>query len=156
LTYTFNGLTQTYGPIPWNAEVYFADLNSDGRSDLVLRSWPSREINGYFNNGNTFSPLANPNFNFGYIGRNVDLYFSDLNGDGQADLIGRAHNLSDKANFMIKLSFMGSWPNTPPTFGPLSETMSLSFADLNGDGKKDLIAQDTATGILHVYYSQVF
>ena len=82
----------------------------------------------------------------------VALYLADLNGDGKADLIER----STDGNLY-------AWPNTgglaSQTFGTRrvigngwnsSQIVSIFFADLNNDGKADLIKQ-TTDGLLSAF-----
>jgi hypothetical protein len=106
------------------------DVNGDGLNDiLVSPGSDSGQGVVYVNKGNgVFSPGGSA------PGRGI--YLKDLNGDGFADLIG-----VDGTNLLIwpgtgDVNFTGSPITIPTTIG----ISPLLFADMDGDGKLDIVA----------------
>lgn len=110
------------------------DLNSDGRTDLVMSSISGFSVyyqnnNGTFNNKMTYS-LSTP-FTRVSIG--------DFNSDGKLDICGINTSISN-SNVYI------SYQNTNGSFGQVTTISaikgeSLFVADLNNDGKDDILLQ---------------
>ncbi|MFJ1706910.1 FG-GAP repeat domain-containing protein, partial [Kitasatospora sp. NPDC088346] len=73
------------------------------------------------------------------------LYFADVNGDGKADLIAQGTDgnvgvhLGSGTSFGGNVALSAGWQN----FLGQAGQGRLYFADVNGDGKADLIAQGT-------------
>lgn len=130
--------------------VNFADLNNDGRMDLIKHS-----AYGYFytylsiGDGNFASPIetrtTQGNSSAGY------LTFADFNGDGFSDLIKR----SAYGYFYVYLSTGDgrfAEPVETPTIKGNSDIGYVHYADFNGDGRTDLI-KHSAYGYFYVYLS---
>ncbi|GGM96052.1 hypothetical protein GCM10011609_37110 [Lentzea pudingi] len=126
------------GPVE-PARLKFGDLNGDGREDLV-RVNPDGSLTGWQNNkalaGSWFAPST-----IGGVG-SVDpkqLRLADLNGDHKADLIKVDIDGSLTA-WQNNDALAGSWhaPKAIGSTGPV-DPAQLRFADLNADGKADLI-----------------
>jgi hypothetical protein len=124
-------------PVP-GAFGLIADLNGDGKVDIV-----SDQV--YLGNGDgTFRAL----------GVQLPLGVSvlaDINGDGKLDAIGGRQRSSQSGDRGFSLG------NGDGTFGPYIvvppfglETQFTPAADMNGDGKQDLIAVDGETGSIFV------
>lgn len=139
----------------WNQTQYVStfempDINADGRADVCIRSydavycWPS--MGASFGDAIQGPALADSS------GWSSIIYYStlrwgDINGDGTADLCGRAGDA------------VYCWPSLGVSFGPavlgpaLSDAAgwsdhanysTLSLADLDGDGLKDLCGRGDA------------
>jgi RHS repeat-associated protein len=130
--------------------VNFADLNNDGRMDLIKHS-----AYGYFyaylstGNGNFASPIETHTIqgssNVGHLA------FADFNGDGFSDLIKR----SAYGYFYVYLSTGDgrfAEPIETRTTQGSSDNGYVHFADINGDGRTDLI-KHSAYGYFYVYFS---
>ncbi|MFI6645340.1 FG-GAP repeat domain-containing protein [Streptomyces sp. NPDC050504] len=133
--------------------VYFADLNGDGWDDLVSKE--SGVLYGFTNN----SRNANGTINWGpktSIGQgwgavsNDAVYFADLNGDNRDDLVSKESgvlygftnngtNSNGTVNWGPKTSIGQGW-------GAVADD-AVSFADLNGDGRDDLVSKES--GVLY-------
>ncbi|MGW6782559.1 FG-GAP-like repeat-containing protein [Streptomyces sp. NPDC054987] len=132
--------------------VYSADLNNDGYSDIVTRD-KFGDLYLYPGTGRSGTEtVGNPVL----IGTGWDTYsdlgFGDMNGDGRTDLTARGGdgNLwvyphkggTGTATLGDRVSIGFGWhPQNWP---------ALRFADLNGDNKADVLAQSN-TGKLHLY-----
>ncbi|MGJ0155039.1 FG-GAP-like repeat-containing protein [Streptomyces sp. CH8.1] len=133
-------------------DVYPADLNNDGYSDIVTRN-KFGDLYLYPGTGRSGTEtLANPVLIGTGWNSYADLGFGDMDGDGRTDLIGRGSdgNLwvyphkggtgTDTLGSRANIGF-GWHPEYWPT---------LRFADLNGDNKADVLAHSN-TGKLHLY-----
>lgn len=120
---------------------YFADVNGDGRTDLI-RVWKSGEqamaqVN--LSNGTGY-PVKNFNAAIGSWNADYKNYFVDVNGDGKADLI-RIWNTGNGAKAQVNLSNGTGFPVQHSNFaiGGWNPTTKDFFVDANGDGKADLV-----------------
>ncbi|MGI5236595.1 FG-GAP repeat domain-containing protein [Dactylosporangium sp. CA-139066] len=115
--------------------VYFADMNGDGKTDLLQLKNDS--ILYYQNNGpgnwGTTTTIGS-----GWTG--VDpksIYFADMNGDGKADLLQLKNGLiyfypsNGPGNWGTTTTIGSGWAGVNPE--------SIYFADMNGDGKADML-----------------
>jgi RHS repeat-associated protein len=85
-----------FGVPQYYSTIQFADINGDGRDDLCWRQ--SQGIDCDRSNGNSFSRVitASPGWSDAQGWADLDNYstirFADLDGDGKADLFGRANS----------------------------------------------------------------
>ncbi|WP_435599282.1 FG-GAP repeat domain-containing protein [Streptomyces anulatus] len=140
--------------------VYFADVNGDGWDDLVSKE--SGVLYAFTNN----SRNANGTVNWGAktaIGQgwgavsNDAVYFADLNGDGRDDLVSKesgvlyaftnnGFNSNGTVNWGSKRAIGQGW-------GGVADD-AVSFADLNGDGRNDLVSKES--GVLYAFSNNGF
>jgi len=138
-TQSFNGSVGGWNPCC--IKEHLVDVNGDYRADLV-RIWKngtSAHAQVSLSNGSGFPSIASNNAIGGWNDSTLD-YLADVSGDGQADLVriwdnGSAFaqvNLSDGTAFPVQTfnGNVGGW-NPGHVYNHL--------ADLNGDGKADLI-----------------
>ncbi|HEX6495332.1 MAG TPA: VCBS repeat-containing protein, partial [Acidobacteriaceae bacterium] len=144
-------------------QTYAADIDGDGKLDIVAVDTPPSTLTPgtvqyaftVFHNdgGGTFTamgpyPLA-PSFASGCCDfYNIfGLSFADLNGDGRIDVLSQSNMVptgtgeqSARLNVMLNLGTGFSAPKAIDTSTVFDESMvSISFADLNNDGKQDLV-----------------
>jgi hypothetical protein len=131
----------------WNSKVSWlnfqtADLNGDGKADVIGRDPTSGAWWVGLSNGTTFSTSMwgawNPKATW------VDIHVADLNGDGKADIIGRVLQtgqwwaaISTGSSFTNSL--WGTW-STGVNWG------DIQVADFNGDGKADVAGRALSYG----------
>jgi hypothetical protein len=146
------------------SQTYAVDIDGDGKMDIVAVDTPpsSPPTPGtvqyaftVFHNagGGNFTamgpyPLA-PSFDGSlYAFYNIfGLSFADVNGDGRIDLISQSNGVPPvnaaepaKLNVMLNLGTGFSAPKPIDTSAILDESaVAMSFTDLNGDGKQDLV-----------------
>ncbi|GIH07104.1 hypothetical protein Rhe02_51710 [Rhizocola hellebori] len=128
-----------------------ADLDGDGRAELLTRETATGKLFYHPNAGGTAAPYAlgapvlintanwNP-YNWIYLG--------DINGDGRADLMSR----NSSTNNMYLYKNLGAFAADALFAGPEQVGAgwggyTVSTGDLNGDGKVDLIAKDSANSM---------
>jgi hypothetical protein len=115
----------------------FVDINGDGMVDLVGIRKTGSNIFVRFSNGNGYFGNFNSTLDAG-AGDEYDHRFEDINGDGMADLIGiRKTGQNIYARFSNGDGHFGN-PNNTLDAGAGQE-YDHTFADINGDGKLDLI-----------------
>ncbi|MCB1997085.1 MAG: VCBS repeat-containing protein [Burkholderiaceae bacterium] len=124
------------------SEARVADLDGDGRLDIVGSSW-SHDTVTVWRQGPGFSfgvGLPVPLFSNGY----GDLAIGDLDGDGRAELVSSSGQ--GDLDFALGISYQqadGSFaaPQYQRLSGSFGQT-PLAIADLDGDGRQDLLVHD--------------
>ena len=107
------------------------DFNNDGFDDIVTANVTDKNVSVFLNNGNGTFGLAN-NLSVG-VGA-IEVASSDLNGDGNADLVVTDANTSAHVA-------LGNGDGTFGAFSTIalhSQPKGIAIADLNSDGIPDL------------------
>jgi RHS repeat-associated protein len=117
-------------------KVQFADMNTDGTTDLVLA-----EVNNYqifFNDGNgnfgtAVTAVNSPNHSFD---GSTPIQWADFNGDGSLDVI-----YGDGSVYQIWLNNRSNGFQPPKTISnhPSTALGAVQSVDMNGDGLADLL-----------------
>lgn len=118
-------------------KAFAADVNNDGRSDLVAVQFnPSTTVVAWISRvtGTTIPPT--PYYQVTYNSPLTPLAVSDATGDGASDVTGV---MNGKA---VLKPFSGDLVTTTV---PLTVSDSVHVADVNGDGKDDIVEVGTAT-----------
>jgi VCBS repeat-containing protein len=123
-----------------------ADVNSDGKSDLIVANFSSNTVSVMKNNGDgTFATKVDY-----WTGLQPSSVTSaDVNGDGMSDLI--VANQNDNRVSVLINSGDGTFSKIRTYWtGSLSWPVSVMSADVNSDGKFDLIVANTYTHVVSV------
>lgn len=123
-----------------NSNVILGDYNGDGRIDLVVTGSSSFTVvlnqgNRSFRTGATYVLQQSPFQNTGVA--------DDFDGDGKLDIVLK----TPLGLQTMKGSGTGTFSSGPFTYVPgvPGALASLDDANLNGDGKRDVVASDAAT-----------
>jgi hypothetical protein len=107
------------------------DIDADGKVDVIT-------IHGWYRQAGPGKWEWNPEFHLGHSGFGLEVY--DVNGDGRNDIIhGRAHSYGLYWHEQVVNDGKRSWrPHLID--GGYSRVHNTQLADINGDGKPELIA----------------
>ena len=137
-------------------DVAVADFNNDGFLDLVTAPAGNEPISIYLGNGDgTFQPRM---FGPSALGFVYDLELGDLNHDGNMDLIASSGSTTNSQGYVASgFAFHtllgrgdGTFDYTQSIDFYFLSHSSLLVADMNRDGKLDVVALDSANDVLRV------
>jgi hypothetical protein len=145
---------QTFGAGSVPQAVVAADLNGDGRPDLIVANLSSNNVSVLLN---TTAPGASPasfatQATFATGSNPISVAVADINGDGLPDLIV-ANISSNTVSVLLNTTTPGaSTPSfaTQATFVTGNEPESIAVADINGDGLPDLIVANGSSHTVSV------
>ena len=128
-----------------------ADIDGDGKQDLIVGSYFSSNFSVYRNIGSpgsiTASSFAAPvTFPAGGPIHQSGIALGDIDGDGKPDIAIVDQNsglLYIYRNLSTPGTFTASSLATPVTFTAGFNSASIAIADLNGDGKPDVFISNT-------------
>ena len=129
--------------------VALADINGDGRADLVVTNYGSYGVSVLLNEtapGAATAQFAAEQYFFLAVSGLRPIVAADLNGDGKVDLIA-ASVYNSNVTVMLNTTAPGAATVTlaaPQSFPTGGEPMSLVVTDINGDGRADLITANHA------------
>jgi hypothetical protein len=129
-------------PIPYDAggsypSIAVADVNGDGRLDLVVAYWNEGSVGVLLGNGDgTFQPVVK--YNSGGTGA-ISVAVADVNGDGKPDIVV-LNALGQEGTVGVLLGNGDGTFQPPVTYdtGQYSIPESLAVGDLNDDGHPDI------------------
>jgi hypothetical protein len=142
VNYNSGGLSNVGGSLP-TTSVVLADVNGDGKLDMVIPNYQSSTLAVLLGNGDgTFQPPVTYTSGAREV---ISLAVGDVNGDGKPDIVvanGSASNVgvllgNGDGTFQAAVTY--------PSGGYTAQ--SVAIADLNGDGKADLVVANCSAGI---------
>jgi hypothetical protein len=149
-------ITAETNPFPADLDVgdgsapSFTDVNGDGVLDLVVGA-ADGNIYVWQRDGDRYAPLSGSDNPFGSInvGGRASPTFTDLDGDGDLDLVVGASDGSLRAwrrddNEFIAMDDDGANLPNPFTSINVGTQSTPTFTDLNGDGHADLVVGSEA------------
>jgi hypothetical protein len=139
----------------WGAgdfEMFLADVSGNGRDDLIARARPSGQWYVALSNGNGFVPSDHLWLtNWGW-GNSLQLMTGDVDGDRRADVV--AIDTSTGRSYVARSSGDSFTPYGHVWLsGWGAGDFEMFLADVNGDGRSDLIARARPTGDWYVALS---
>ena len=144
---TFGPYTQFASGHPWSVAI--ADLNADGRPDLVTADPVSSTVSVLLGNGHGFGPKTD----FGTSDRPYSVAIADVNEDGRPDLVAATYGLYElgQAGAVSVLLGNGNGTFKPKTdFAAEYGSKSVAIADLNADGHLDLAVANVLSNTVTV------
>jgi hypothetical protein len=139
-----NFAATTYGVGNVPVSVTAADVNGDGKVDLICANLGDDSLTVLTNNGNGGFAIAGTNA-VGHYPWSVTA--ADVNGDGKVDLI--CANFSDNTLTVLTNNGSGGFA-TASTNAVGNGPRSVTAADVNEDGNVDLICANSLTNTLSV------
>src|SRR5262245_1854667 len=126
------------------------DFNQDGKPDLVVSNITTNDVTVLLGNGNGGFSAA-PQSPVATLGNSPErVSVADLNSDGQLDLV-TANSLSSNVSILLGKGD-GTFQNAANSPLPVAtNASSVSIADLNLDGKMDLLVSDSATNKVQLF-----
>jgi hypothetical protein len=134
--------------------VVVVDVNSDGKPDVIAANGGSGNVSVYLGDGKgQFSQPSGSPFAAGQEPN--DIATADFNGDGKLDLAVASFRsfTSPQTNYKNVTILRGNGDGTfqtPQTFATGSASNNLAVADLNADGKLDLVVDNYNTSTASV------
>jgi hypothetical protein len=130
----------TSGPVVTGAASVFtleaADVNADGKSDLVFLTWPNKTLNvklgavGGFGATQSYATSAS-------LGSPDALAIGDLDGDGDIDAV--TASVAPATGLTVMKNAAGAFTAIQSLAAPI-EPLDLELGDVSGDGIPDLVA----------------
>ncbi|SCG57203.1 Repeat domain-containing protein [Micromonospora echinaurantiaca] len=140
----------------------FADIDGDGRADLISVSGPNNDITAYRNQGwNSANGVIvgwDRKLLVSGFGSLNGLKFADIDGDRRADLITTTGTNNDvtvyrNQGWNASSGVIVGWDRKPLVSG-FGGPLEFDFADIDGDRRADLVAASGANNDLTVYRNQ--
>jgi hypothetical protein len=130
------------------------DVNGDGKTDLVVNDVGTGTVHVALSNGRTFNEPKLWATGLPHSSLDITFGIADVNGDGKADFVAFVHGNGDtdgSANVYVALSNGSNFSYTSsPVWndGFCITEQVCALADINGDGKADLVAFTPKTGLV--------
>ena len=132
--------------------VTLADLNRDGRLDIVTANQGSSTAGVLLGQaGGGFSAVST--YSAGAGSRPVGVALADVSGDGWPDII-TANNGSSTAGVLLGQAGGSFVPVITYSVGFASSAYSVAVADVNGDGRRDIVTANIGSNTAGVLLGQ--
>ncbi|MDN4163979.1 FG-GAP-like repeat-containing protein [Cytophagales bacterium LB-30] len=148
ITLTITGLSQNT-----SSGLDVADLNNDGRPEIIVSPFVERNI-AFFENESIPGQISFKANQLITTSGSVDnLRIADINDDGKKDLIFTqvANNVVSVMRNLTNEGEAVSFVDTPFNAGAAGNPSGLEIGDVNGDGKIDLVVSKLSSTTLNVF-----
>jgi hypothetical protein len=139
--------------------VAVADVNGDGNPDIIAANRSDHVATGWgtvsvlLGNGDgTFQPQQKYPISSGVRLFHVSLAVADVNGDGKPDLVTANYGADRTGSVSVLLGNGDGTFQAQQSLAVASPGYSLAVADLNGDGKPDLVTANGAVNAVSVMF----
>jgi hypothetical protein len=130
-------------------QVVIGDVNGDGKPDLVLADLSAAGnaivlLQDPAHPGQFLAPLMLPTSRF-----TSSVAIGDLNGDGKPDIVAATYDANGNNGAVYVFFQSATTPGTflaPVTFPAGAQPQAVRIADVNGDGKPDIIVANLGPG----------
>jgi len=137
---------------PGAMSVAIADVNGDGKPDIIVANYYDDSIGVLLGNGDgTFQPVLT--YASGSTDSTISVAVSDINGDGKPDVVVAVNNCGEEYPCRGLVNVLLG--NGDGTFQPAvtyssggNYIASVAIADVNGDGKPDVIAANLCSDFM--------
>lgn len=142
------------GHIPFN--IATGDLNLDGKLDIVHSNFSTSSISIAENTSTSGSISLATHFNLSVGSNPAIVLLEDIDGDGKRDILC-ANYSSNTISIYRNIHSSGSLSAssfssvTPISTGSGTNPQHLAMADIDGDGKRDLVTNHQSGGNLVIY-----
>ena len=130
-----------------------ADVNQDGRLDILTANQGSNSVGVLLGQGNGDFAAAST-YHAGSPHGPYAVAVADVNGDGRLDLV-TANYGSDAVGVLLGQASGGFARVSTYSTGPDSSPVSVAVADVNGDGRPDCVTANTRTDAVGVLLGQI-
>lgn len=123
------------------SNLYFADLDGDGREDMIEYAPPDSRVNVFLSNGTTLVRAIAPSGYANILWPPANPVLMDINNDGRADFVS-IYRDSGSLSILVQLNTGNGWAapvKWANQVGPFAATAQTLTGDLNGDGFPDVI-----------------
>jgi alpha-tubulin suppressor-like RCC1 family protein len=134
-----------------------ADVDGDGLPDLVVANYVDGTISIFRNTSTPGSVAFAPRVNFAAGAGAYDMAIADLDGDGKPDIAAVNHDagtISIFRNTSVPGTISASSLDAPVTFSTPADSQSVIAADLDGDGKLDLLTGSIQPQLMSTFLNQ--
>ncbi|MGY3088379.1 hypothetical protein ACVWYF_001412 [Hymenobacter sp. UYAg731] len=122
--------------------VALGDVDGDGRPDIVTASFFTNEVGVLLGRAGGFAAVST--YSTGAGSQPYSVALGDTNGDGRLDIV-TANNNTNEAGVLLGMASGGFAPVVAYSTGTGSSPADVALADVNGDGRPDIITANSAT-----------
>jgi Bacterial Ig-like domain (group 3)/FG-GAP-like repeat len=135
-------------PAPQVSSLAVADLNGDGKLDVVATNYENPGLTVWLGNGDGTFQAATTISLAGFFSSTNSVAIGDLNGDGIPDLAVAQSAVGGEGYGAVAI-LLGNGDGTfqsPREISALVPALAIRIADLNRDGKPDLVVGESVGG----------